>query len=107
MNSEILTGKWNELKGKVKETFGRLTDDDLMQVEGSSDRVVGLLQQRYGYSKDQAQREWDNFYNSYQNNATDTANDLADTAKNKLHDLSQGAAKVARDLADKVEKAVR
>lgn len=107
MNSDILTGKWNELKGKVKETFGRLTDDDLMQVEGSTDRIVGVLQQRYGYNKEQAQREWGNFVNSQSNSVTTTTNKIVDAATEKLQDVTHSAAKAARNVADKVEDATR
>lgn len=103
MNADILTGKWNEMKGKIKETFGRLTDDDLMQMQGSSDRVVGVLQQRYGYSKEQAQTEWNNFVNAQRGAATSTASNLADSARDAYNDLTHSAAKAAKNVADKVE----
>jgi uncharacterized protein YjbJ (UPF0337 family) len=61
MNTDILKGKWTEMKGKVKEQWGKLTDDDLDRIEGRSDQVIGLLQQRYGYAKDQAEQEYNRF----------------------------------------------
>lgn len=61
MNSDTFQGKWKQLRGNIKETFGKLTDDDLMQVEGSADKMLGALQERYGYTKEQAQTEWDKF----------------------------------------------
>jgi uncharacterized protein YjbJ (UPF0337 family) len=64
MNSMTINGKWNELKGKVKEKWGKLTDDDLDVIDGKKDQLVGRLQQRYGYAKDQAEREADEFYRS-------------------------------------------
>lgn len=51
MNSDILAGKWTQLRGQFKENFGRLTHDDLVQIEGSSDRIVGIPQQRYSYDE--------------------------------------------------------
>lgn len=78
MNSEMLKGSWNQIKGNVKQAFGKLTDDDLMQIEGSLDQAVGILQQRYGYTKERALEEWDKFvsgYNRAHNSITDTAND--------------------------------
>lgn len=59
MNEEILKGKWNQLKGAVKEQWGKLTDDDITQARGNYDQLVGKIQERYGYSQERAQREVD------------------------------------------------
>jgi len=56
-NKDILHGKWHELKGKVRQQWGKLTDDDLTQVSGKAEELAGVLQQRYGYSKAQAEME--------------------------------------------------
>jgi uncharacterized protein YjbJ (UPF0337 family) len=61
MNADVLKGKWKELKGGVKEKWGKLTDDDLTQVEGNEDKLIGLLQKKYGYSKEKAQEEYEYF----------------------------------------------
>src|SRR5438034_958829 len=52
MNRDVMQGKWREMKGKVKEQWGKLTDDDLDKIEGTSDQLLGLLQQRYGYARE-------------------------------------------------------
>ena len=57
MNQDIFEGKWKESKGQVKEWWGKLTDDDLQQIDGKSDQLVGILQQKYGYTKEQAEKE--------------------------------------------------
>ena len=57
MNEDIVKGKWKELRGKVRERWGKLTGDDVDRMQGSSDELIGLLQQRYGYERDQAQKE--------------------------------------------------
>ena len=57
MNELRIKGNWNELKGKAKEQWGRLTDDDLDQIEGESDQLVGAIQKHYGKSVDEAKRE--------------------------------------------------
>ena len=57
MNQDIFEGKWTEMKGQVKEWWGKLTDDDLERVEGKADQLVGLLQQKYGYTKQYAEEE--------------------------------------------------
>jgi len=57
MNSDIFEGKWKEMRGQIKEWWGKLTDDDLDRVDGKADQFVGLLQQKYGYTKEYAQEE--------------------------------------------------
>ncbi|MEJ4045955.1 CsbD family protein [Erwinia sp. SLM-02] len=57
MNNDEVSGNWKQFKGKVKEQWGKLTDDDLTVVEGKRDQLVGKIQERYGYQKDQAEKE--------------------------------------------------
>jgi uncharacterized protein YjbJ (UPF0337 family) len=59
MNQDVLKGKWMQLKGEIKRQWGKLTDDDLDQIEGSSEKLVGKLQERYGYAREKAQEEYD------------------------------------------------
>lgn len=54
---DILEGNWNQMKGKVKEQWGKLTDDDLTQINGKRDVLIGRLQERYGYDKKRAEDE--------------------------------------------------
>jgi uncharacterized protein YjbJ (UPF0337 family) len=61
MNEDILKGKWNQLKGEVKMRWGDLTDDEVDMIEGRRDKLVGKLQERYGYTKDRAEREVESF----------------------------------------------
>jgi uncharacterized protein YjbJ (UPF0337 family) len=57
MNWDIATGNWKSFKGKVKEQWGKLTDDDLTRIEGQREQLVGVVQQRYGVAKDEAERQ--------------------------------------------------
>jgi uncharacterized protein YjbJ (UPF0337 family) len=57
MNWDQMEGNWKEFKGKIKEKWGKLTDDDLTAIGGKKDQLLGKLQQRYGYSKEEAERE--------------------------------------------------
>ena len=57
MSQEILKGQWKELRGRVKEWWGDLTDDDVNRIDGSQEKLVGALQQRYGYAKERAVSE--------------------------------------------------
>jgi uncharacterized protein YjbJ (UPF0337 family) len=59
MNEDILSGKWTQLKGKVKEQWGKLTDDEIDQLDGKKDQLVGRVQERYGIARDQAERDVD------------------------------------------------
>ena len=58
MNKDIFEGKWKEMKGQTKEWWGKLTDDDLEQAQGKAEQIVGLLQQKYGYTREQAEEEF-------------------------------------------------
>jgi uncharacterized protein YjbJ (UPF0337 family) len=61
VNQEQLKGSWNQLKGKAKQQWGKLTDDDLMRVEGNQDELVGRIQERYGIAKEEAERQVNDF----------------------------------------------
>jgi uncharacterized protein YjbJ (UPF0337 family) len=57
MNWDQIAGNWKQFKGTVKEKWGKLTDDDLEVIEGKKDQLIGRLQERYGYTKEQAEKE--------------------------------------------------
>jgi uncharacterized protein YjbJ (UPF0337 family) len=61
MNWDTIKGNWKQFRGKVKEKWGQLTDDDLTAIAGRKDQLAGKLQERYGYGKDQVERELDEF----------------------------------------------
>jgi uncharacterized protein YjbJ (UPF0337 family) len=61
MNWDQIKGDWKQLSGKVKEKWGKLTDNDLTTIAGKRDQLAGLLQQRYGYAKEQAEKELGEF----------------------------------------------
>lgn len=63
MNKDEIGGNWKQFKGQVKEQWGKLTDDDMTVIEGKRDQLVGKVQERYGYAKDEAEKEvkeWEN-----------------------------------------------
>ena len=57
MNSDVFAGKWKQVRGNVKEWWGQLTDDDLVKIEGNRDKLLGAIQERYGYTKEKAEEE--------------------------------------------------
>ena len=61
VNQDILEGKWHELKGQARQTFAKLTDDDVERMSGKMEELSGVLQQRYGYTKAKADTEINNW----------------------------------------------
>ncbi len=61
MNWNEVEGKWNQLKGTVREKYGKFTDDDLETIAGKKDQFIGKLQQRYGMSREQAQKDVESY----------------------------------------------
>ena len=62
MNTDQFKGKWVQFKGEVKKQWGKLTDDDLKQVEGDYDKFLGRIQERYGDKKEEVMRWADDWY---------------------------------------------
>ena len=61
VNKDVLQGKWKQMKGKVKQQWGKLTDDQLNQINGSYEELAGLIQENYGYTVEKSRQELDNF----------------------------------------------
>lgn len=65
MNKDQIEGEWKNIKGIVKEKWGKLTDNDLTEINGQREQMLGKLQSLYGYSKEQAEKEWKDFQNKH------------------------------------------
>ncbi len=59
MNTDIAQGKWKQMKGDIQQKWGKLSDDDFDQIDGKVERFCGVVQERYGLSRDQAEKEFD------------------------------------------------
>lgn len=57
MNKDIAEGKWKEMKGKIREQYGKLSDDEIQEAKGSSEKLSGKLQSKYGFAKDEADKK--------------------------------------------------
>ena len=66
---DILHGKWHEIKGQVRQQWGKLTDDDILQLSGKTEELAGALQKRYGYGKAEAESEINNWLSSHDKNS--------------------------------------
>ncbi|HUH40852.1 MAG TPA: CsbD family protein [Castellaniella sp.] len=62
MNNDIIAGKWKQLTGKAKGMWGEISDDELLRTEGNAERLAGLIQERYGKTKDEANKEVQDFF---------------------------------------------
>ncbi|MFC3085648.1 CsbD family protein [Tabrizicola soli] len=65
MNNDQIAGKWKQIKGEAKVMWGKLTDDELDIAEGHKDKLSGLIQERYGRTRDEAEREVRNFFDRF------------------------------------------
>ena len=61
MNTDVLKGQWHQLKGEMRKQWGKLTDDDFDQAAGDAESLIGRIQERYGYARDRAKQEVDEF----------------------------------------------
>ena len=66
MNKDIISGKWEQVKGSAQQKWGKLTNDDLDVAEGDAKYLAGKLQERYGWQRDQAERAVDEFQKTFQ-----------------------------------------
>ncbi len=61
MNKNILEGKWKQLRGEIRSKWGDLTDNELDEIAGQRDKLAGMLQEKYGYTQMEAERQIDDF----------------------------------------------
>jgi len=61
MNKDIFKGKWNQVKGSIRSKWGQLTNDDVDKIQGDGEKFLGILQERYGYARERAERELHEF----------------------------------------------
>ena len=71
MDKNQLEGKWDELKGQIKEKWGKFTNDDIMVIDGKRDQLIGRLCDRYGYSKEKAKTECSAFMKDFSATSSD------------------------------------
>ena len=96
MDWNCVEGDWKRMKGKVKEQWGRLTDDDLTTIGGRREQLEGKIQERYGYAKDQVRREIDDWYRSTALATNGDADELADQIEAIRTDIQSLTSTVGR-----------
>jgi uncharacterized protein YjbJ (UPF0337 family) len=65
MDNNVFKGKWKQLKGETQKQWGKLTNDDLDVIDGEREKLVGKLQERYGFAKDRAEKEYSDWSASH------------------------------------------
>jgi uncharacterized protein YjbJ (UPF0337 family) len=64
MSWDVVKGQWKQIKGSIKNRWGRLTEDEILQLEGDKDRLAGKIQEKYGIGKNEAMKQIDDFQTS-------------------------------------------
>jgi uncharacterized protein YjbJ (UPF0337 family) len=105
-----LFGHWDSLKGKIKEHWGQITDDELAEVEGQYDQLVGLIQQKTGEARQQIKTVIDELAEEYSgafNQAKDAAREYAQHANEALHETAEQFRERAREGYEQAHEVVR
>ncbi len=99
INEQIIKGNWTELRGRVKERWGDLTDDDLVMAEGRLDTLVGIIQTRTGEAREKIEHELDQMTHEYESNT--------EKLRRKASDGMEQATQTAREYADRTAEMAR
>jgi uncharacterized protein YjbJ (UPF0337 family) len=102
--ADVIKANWKEIKGKVKQQWGKLTDDDITYMDGSYDSLVGNLQEKYGYGKDQVRKEIDSFLRDLKSSVR-RGNEYADQHSHDLNSNFQNIKEKAYAARDSISDA--
>jgi uncharacterized protein YjbJ (UPF0337 family) len=109
MNQDVFTGQWKQMRGELKSWWGKLADDDFDRIGGQKDQLIGLVQEKYGYTRDQAQQELERRFKEYADKMRDRsssgmleANGGVAEMTAKAQELGMTAASVAGEAATAV-----
>jgi len=106
MNSEIFEGQWKQMRGELRSWWGKLTDDDLEKIGGKKDKLVGVLQEKYGYTRAAAQQEVDRHFREYdERRRTTGAGKMGQTTSTTSQSLGATLGEVADEAKSAVEGA--
>jgi len=99
MDWNRLEGDWKQLRGKAKERWGKLTDDDLTTISGRHTQLEGKIQERYGYAKSQARKEIEDWYRSTESYLADEI----DNIRTELQSLASSVGRIANKQIDRAQ----
>ena len=101
MNENIFAGRWREMRGSLRSWWGRLTDDDLERIGGEKDRLVGVIQEKYGHTREESEREVDRRFSEY------GAGGIASNLKSKVDSLGASVSGKASEAASAMTESVQ
>lgn len=93
MDWSRVEGNWKQMKGRAKERWGKLTDDDLTTIAGRRDQLEGMIQERYGYAKGRAQKEIEDWYGTVISNVEEQI----DSLRSAIQNLSSAVERIAKE----------
>ncbi|HXH13030.1 MAG TPA: CsbD family protein [Alphaproteobacteria bacterium] len=99
MNTDILEGRWRQMRGDLRSWWGKLTDDDLERIGGKKDRLIGVLQEKYGYTRETAQQEVDRRFREYEQRMGSTAGGPSNTLGARLEEVADEAGRSASEAS--------
>ena len=99
MNQQILEGDWNEIKGQLRQRWGQLTDDDLPQIRGDAEQIIGAIQRKTGEAREEIAH--------YLQELSGSAASATDTATEAISDQAQHASEAVQQLATQAADQVR
>ncbi|MGB7948351.1 MAG: CsbD family protein [Candidatus Binatia bacterium] len=111
MNEDVFAGQWKQMRGELKGWWGKLTDDDFDKIGGQKDKLIGLVQERYGYARNEAQDEVARRFNEYSENMAggmgrvgSKAQELGATVASRANDAANVAGEKMDSLAGVIRK---
>jgi uncharacterized protein YjbJ (UPF0337 family) len=105
MNEDVFSGKWREMRGTLRSWWGRLSDDDLERIGGQKDRLIGVVQEKYGQTREQAEREVDRRLSEYGSSGGGIGSNLRSRVDDLGATVSNKAGEAAGAMASGVQSA--
>jgi uncharacterized protein YjbJ (UPF0337 family) len=100
MNDDIFAGQWKQMRGALKSWWGALTDDDFEKIGGQRDKLIGVIQERYGYGREHAQNEVERRFNEYDSihgSGLSGSGTVVDDLRAKAYEFGASASSMARE----------
>lgn len=115
MNRDVFAGRWKQMRGELKKWWGKLTDDDLDRIGGQKDKLIGVIQEKYGYTREQAEQEAERRFEEYSDKTAGAiagvsakAREFGATAARKANEAAPVLGEKMESLASRIrEKAPR
>jgi uncharacterized protein YjbJ (UPF0337 family) len=103
MNEDVFSGKWREMRGTLRSWWGRLSDDDLERIGGEKDKLIGAVQEKYGQTREQAEREVERRFSEYGG----TGGGIGSNLRARVDDLGASVSNKASEAAEAVASRVQ